>query len=65
MKELVEIQPLQQGLAELIAYLQLADETFSAVVDEETTEIIFWRGRGRDGLDHPRQARLPRVIFVR
>lgn len=65
LQELVEMQPLQQGLAELVAYLQLADDTFSAVVDEAATEVVAWRGRGRDGPDHSRQARLPRVIFVR
>ncbi|WP_372825594.1 DUF3375 domain-containing protein [Polaromonas sp.] len=65
LRELTEIQPLRQGLAELVAYLQLADEAFSAVVDEETTEIIAWDGPGRDGLTHPRRAHLPRVIFVR
>lgn len=65
LKELTQMQPLQQGLAELIAYLQLADETFGAVVDEETTDLIVWQGAGRDGVVRPRQARLPRVIFVR
>ncbi|MGH8759578.1 MAG: DUF3375 domain-containing protein [Burkholderiales bacterium] len=65
LRELTEMQPLRQGLAELVAYLQLADDAFSAVVDEETTEVIVWRGPGRDGQEHPRQARLPRVIFVR
>lgn len=65
LQELIEIQPLQQGLAELVAYLQLADDTFNAVVDEATTEVVVWSGRGRDGREHPRQAHLPRVIFVR
>lgn len=62
LRELCEKRPLKQGLAELVAYLQLAGETFKSVVDEEVTEIIVWR-YGDDG--RIKQARLPRVIFVR
>ena len=65
LRELTQLQPLQQGLAELVAYLQLADDMFSAVVDEETSEVIVWQGQTRDGQLHARLARLPRVIFVR
>ncbi|MEK7761381.1 MAG: DUF3375 family protein, partial [Nitrospirota bacterium] len=66
LRELCETQPLQQGLAELVAYLQLAvEEVFKAVVDEEVAEFIVWTGIGADGREHAKQARLPRVIFVR
>jgi hypothetical protein len=65
LRELTQMQPLRQGLAELVAYLQLADETFAAAVDEDVTETIVWRGLARDGQERSRQARLPRVIFVR
>jgi hypothetical protein len=65
LQALTQAQPLQHGLAELVAYLQLADDTFSAVVDEATTELITWQGMGRDGQPQARQAHLPRVIFVR
>jgi hypothetical protein len=51
LRELCEREPLQHGLAELVAYLQLADDTFKAVIDEGVTELIVWTG----------QARLPRV----
>jgi hypothetical protein len=34
LRELCETRPLQHGLAELVAYLQLADDTFKAVIDE-------------------------------
>ncbi len=61
--ELVSTQPLQQGLAELIAYLQLGSETFTTVVSEETTELICWQAP--EGDDLIRSARLPRVIFMR
>jgi hypothetical protein len=65
LRELCDLQPLQHGLAELVAYLQLASDTFTSVVDEDTTDIILWRGSGADGQDQDKQARLPRVIFVR
>ncbi|MCW5601298.1 DUF3375 domain-containing protein [Nitrosomonas sp.] len=59
------LRPLQHGLAELIAYLELGSETFKTVVDEETTETILWRSTHTDGQEKIKQARLPRVIFVR
>lgn len=53
--------PLEQGLAELVAYLSLAAEQPNAVIDEQTRETVRWRsGEGK-----MRQATLPRVIFVR
>ena len=65
LSELCEMKPLQHGLAELVAYMQLAGSTFKAVVDEETTDVIVWRGTGANGLEQDKQASLPRVIFVR
>ena len=65
LRELCEMQPLQHGLAELVAYLQLAGDTFKAVVDEEVTDEIFWHREESDGQEHAKRARLPRVIFVR
>ena len=65
LRELCEMQPLQQGLAELVAYLQLAGEVFKTVVDEGVADVIVWTGIGTDGHEHTKQARLPRVIFVR
>lgn len=61
LRELCQARPLQQGLAELIAYLQLAGQEFKSTVDEENEDVIAWR----DGGDRMKQARLPRVIFVR
>lgn len=63
--ELCEINPLQQGLAELVTYLQLAGDTFKTVVDENLEDIIVWQSTGPDGQALTKQARLPRVIFVR
>ncbi|KQX39466.1 DUF3375 domain-containing protein [Variovorax sp. Root434] len=65
LKELTHMQPLRHGLAELVAYLQLADQTFAAVIDEATTDAVFWQVTGQDGFARSRQARLPRIIFVR
>jgi flagellar motility protein MotE (MotC chaperone) len=65
LRELCESRPLQQGLAELVAYLQLASDAFNAVVDEEMTEVVSWQVTGADGAESRRRARLPRVIFVR
>ena len=59
------LRPLQHGLAELIAYLALGSETFKTVVDEEATETIPWRSTHTNGQEKIKQARLPRVIFVR
>jgi hypothetical protein len=63
--ELLQTRPLEQGLGELVAYLQLASETPSAVVDEATLESVDWPAL--DGAGNPvmRRAQLPRVIFVR
>lgn len=62
---LCELQPLQHGLAEVVAYLELASESFKTVVDEETTETIIWQSASLNGEEKMKQARLPRVIFVR
>lgn len=65
LRELVATWPLQQGLAELVAYLQLGSDVFNAVVDEDTPEAIDWRVEDQGGEAVTRRARLPRVIFMR
>jgi hypothetical protein len=60
LRELLDARPLTQGLAELIAYLQIAGDASSAV-DENVEELASWRGV--DGRE--RRARLPRIIFSR
>ncbi len=62
--ELTASQPLQYGLAELVAYLQLGYESFSITVDEAVIESIAWQVSGEDGELRSRVARLPRVIFM-
>ncbi|MBU0498954.1 MAG: DUF3375 domain-containing protein [Gammaproteobacteria bacterium] len=65
LRELTEVHPLEHGLAELVAYLQLGSGSFPTVVDEATPELITWEARTSDGAAVRRAARLPRVIFLR
>ena len=60
LSEIVSSHPLRHGLAELVAYLQLAGDWPHAVVDEESPELLEWRTE--EGT--VRRARLPRVIFM-
>ncbi|NKN32032.1 DUF3375 domain-containing protein [Marichromatium bheemlicum] len=64
LRELIETQPLRQGLAELTAYLQLGCETFTTVLDEHATDPIAWEVTDADGQHHRRVAQVPRLIFV-
>ena len=59
--ELLNARPLQQGLGELVAYLQLASMAAQSVVDEDTVDAVRWTAT--DGKE--RSANMPRVIFVR
>jgi len=65
LSELCGMRPLQNGLSELVAYLQMACDDFKTVVDEGATDVVLWHGTGADGQEHARQASLPRVIFMR
>jgi hypothetical protein len=73
LRELLDAEPLHQGLAELVAYLELAhagdgddmSDGFRALVDEAVIEPIRWQGRNAAGEAVTREARLPRVIFTR
>lgn len=65
LRELVAAQPLSQGLAELVAYLQVGSDSFRAVVDETAPDTIEWRAQAADGAPLWRRAHLPRVIFLR
>ena len=63
LKELTESQPLQQGLVELVTYLELGSGPFKTVLDEETFEVVVWQNS--EDNKETKQARLPRIIFVR
>ncbi|MFA7665850.1 MAG: DUF3375 domain-containing protein [Burkholderiaceae bacterium] len=71
LRALLEAQPLQQGLAELVAWLELAHagghglEGLNAVVDEDVRELIEWIARDAQGLPVRRRAHMPRIIFAR
>jgi len=59
--ELLALNPLQKGLAELVAYLQLAAEQGAAVSDDAEQDIVTWHSPAGTA----KLARLPRVIFSR
>ena len=40
LREVCELHPLEQGLTDLVTYLQLAGEGFEATVDETVVEIL-------------------------
>ncbi|MDZ4129048.1 MAG: DUF3375 family protein, partial [Hydrogenophaga sp.] len=77
LRELINDEPLHQGLAELVAYLELAHDGvvvdggavsvdgLRAVVDETVEEPIRWMASNPMGEQVMREARLPRVIFTR
>jgi flagellar motility protein MotE (MotC chaperone) len=59
--ELLREQPLEQGLAELVTYLALTDDTFRVVFDDAVREHVNWL----DQDDQMRTATLPGVTFAR
>lgn len=70
LRELLDAEPLRLGLAELVAYLELAHagdglEGLRALVDETAEEPICWQASNAAGEAVTREARLPRVIFTR
>ena len=61
LKELVTQRPIQQGLAELVTYLSLKDDTFQITYDEQRHDEIGWT----DTEGASRVATLPRVSYAR
>ncbi len=66
LRELCESHPLEQGLAELVAYLELGDESgtgerFAMLIDEAVEDTIAWISAD----EKQRRARMPRVIYLR
>jgi hypothetical protein len=59
--DLVEAQPIEQGLAELVAYLSLAVDDEAAIIDDRERRTVVWV----DDEGRRRQAVLPLVIFAR
>ncbi len=65
LRELAELQPLDQGLAELIAYLDEGTYRFELVILESATDRIGWKTRESTGDVVERQAELPRIVFIK
>jgi len=61
LSELLEDQPLKQGLAELVGYMELAAEQGGTLIDDSIEDLVTWQSS--DGVH--KRARLPRVIFSR
>jgi flagellar motility protein MotE (MotC chaperone) len=64
--ELCRTRPLKQGLAELVAYLEMGQEggygeRFTMLIDEGVEDIISWTVLD----EHHRRATMPRVIYLR
>ncbi len=59
--DLVEASPLEHGLAELLAYMSLAAESRSAVIDDGSKQTVSWT----DTAGIKRRATMPLVIFSR
>ncbi|MCX2562077.1 DUF3375 domain-containing protein [Acetobacter farinalis] len=62
---LLRRHPLEQGLSELVAYLQLGSERFESLIDETIRDHVSWDIMTADGSTITRHATLQRVIFVR
>jgi len=69
LRALLDAQPLQQGLAELVVWLELAHaggpDGCKATVDEAVHDTITWAVQNAQGPEVRRRARMPRVIFAR
>jgi hypothetical protein len=59
MADLVEHFPLEQGLAELVAYLSLATEDDAAVIDDQNKQVLSWT----DAAGTRRRATMPLIVF--
>lgn len=55
--ELLDAHPLEQGLAELVAYMSLASDDTKALIDDHRTQTLVWSDPRRG----PRQATLRRT----
>ncbi len=62
LQELCRTRPLQQGLAELLAWLEIGEgERFEMLIDESVEDSISWTGTDQIA----RKAKLPRIIYLR
>jgi hypothetical protein len=61
LSEILAVHPLEQGLAELVAYLGLASEDAAALIDDRKHQSVAWT----DEAGRQREATLPLIIFAR
>ena len=59
--DVIRVHPLERGLAEVIAYLEIATEQHATVIDDERKEHVEWFDEDGTG----RRAEVPLVIFAR
>ncbi|OQY35712.1 MAG: hypothetical protein B6241_00540 [Spirochaetaceae bacterium 4572_59] len=59
--QILQEHPLEEGLAELLTYLHIAEEQLSALVDDKEKELVVWT----DHVGIQRQAKIPRILFNR
>ena len=59
LSQILTDEPLQQGLAEVVAYLGIAADDATSVIDDRVSETVRWR----DDRGVERQATIPLVIF--
>ncbi len=64
--EIVALYPVEQGAAELLGYLALAEEDLTVEVDPDQESLIDYEMPGHDDAPgRPRRARMPRVSVTR
>ncbi|TLV17781.1 DUF3375 domain-containing protein [Klebsiella indica] len=61
LQALLSLYPLQQGLAELVTYIQLASESTTATFDESSSETVYWLTASGE----KKAAHINTVIFTR
>jgi len=59
--DLVEAHPLEQGLAELVAYMSLAAADGASIIDDARRQTLTWT----DSEGRLRQGTVPMVMFCR
>jgi len=58
--QVCEQHPIEQGLAEVVTYLQMAAENDKAVIDDDKQELLYWQ------MDNKQyQVKVPQVIFLK
>lgn len=63
--EVIAAHPLQQGLAELVAYLAMAGDSPNASFDDSMMDLVHWQESAASAPAMRRASQIPRVIFTR